>query len=203
LKPVFQGFSFYGGFCPPGSYATNISPDGSVFQISFSSAVSDSQTCLAVVDMDIPAGYQLGNPSFVLHTFGVNATLWRGYSFDQAPGASSFTNAISDTMVLADQSQGIWSPSCGASQRVRLLTAFQPTITGNGAFSMDDIEGDISYMDGADWRRCGDTQPLQAAPGTKGQWCGGPHNRTCAQGLSCNLQKGFNLGTCGDPAPQS
>jgi hypothetical protein len=205
LKPTFNKFSLSGDYCPPDTYVTSVSPDGYAFEVGFSNAVTAAQGCVVTIDMDMPAGFQMANPTMVLHTYGQTASLARSYAYDGASDASSFNSDLADDNVFVDR-PNVWSPSCDGSSHVRLLTTFSPTVQDGGLFQIDSFSGDTTYRFGADWRRCGDSAPLQAAPGAVGEYCGGPHNRPCADALACDYDSigvGAGMeGACVDPTEQ-
>jgi hypothetical protein len=206
LQPTFTQFTFTGDLCPQGSYNTQVTSNGSVVATSFGSeTTAASSTCSIVFDMDMPSGYQMANPILMLQSWGLTASLSRSYTYDGASDMRQYNDDIVDSMTLVDPFD-VWSSSCDGSSHVRLVATLQATVQPDGLFELDELDLNTAHRSGVDWRRCGDASPLQSPPGMAGDYCAGPHNRPCAQGLTCELDGVVMTagaeGRCVDPNQQ-
>lgn len=221
LHPNIHSLTYSGDLCPDGSALGRYGAPGAVvsdaFTVIFSQATINApkgavtRTCRVVLELDVPAGYQFGSPYFVSRGLGQPGDprgvvkLDTKYGFDGASESSAFTLDLGakpqGDFTATDRALAIWSPSCAAPaspSRVRLDIDVSVSVDGEAMFALDSLDSALSYRDGVDWRRCGETQPQSPPASAKAAYCGGPHNQPCGSALSCELDGEAVLGTCVD-----
>jgi hypothetical protein len=217
LTAVFQGYQLQGD-CGGKENPAKFDDNSGITLLPPVAELTKSGSCRLSVDLDIPAGYQMALP---LQT-------WRGvsrhdldlsvdYRFDgTGDPPASFSHAFPYTggegsWIFTDHSTAIWSPSCGSTQRVRLITDVTMQIGADTALlTIDTVDFVTARSHGVAWRRCGEGSPIDDGPAGVGEKCGGALNRSCAAGLACAIQAGHpdtaGDGICVDPnqktAPQ-
>lgn len=208
LAAVVRNVSFEGDWCPPvadgrDSRSTVSVQDGAVQISPLDSPVrysDEKKTCTVTIDLEIPAGYQLGPLATILRGFSDHGMLKRTYSFEGAGGLAPLESELNDTYVLEDVGlDGLWSPSCDGQTSVRFRAKFEPSVTaqrpvpgsepspgiGSPELSVQGLLFQTSLSDGVKWRACDGTLPEKPAPGELGDVCEGPQSRTCGAGLVC------------------
>jgi hypothetical protein len=194
-------------------------PAASAFTISFSDATfagegrgtSVARSCRVTMTIDVPRGYQFSGARF----FAAGAALADQdqpgtmlladrYTFEGQRDSASFSSDLSrrnDSYVVARRPTDLWSPSCGASSRVRLVVDLTATVRGGlDLFALDTLDGAFTVPEGLLWRRCGETDPIRPPPSEKNQPCDGPNKLICAFGLICEFDgEVAELGSCIDP----
>ncbi len=95
---------------------------------------------------------------------GSHATLTRTYRFGEAGEPRPFRDSLeTGTFLLADLPS---SSRCEPSKRVHMMVLLEPTISAHdGAFQSDSLDIETVWRSGADWRRCGQMNPVQLPPG--------------------------------------
>ena len=208
LAALIRNVSVEGDWCPPvpdGRDARpTVSVQGSAVQINpLESAVhysDERQTCTVTVDLEIPAGYQLGPLATILRGFSDQGMLKRTYSFEGAGSLPPLVSELSDDYTLEDVGlDGLWSPSCDGQTSVRFRAKFEPSVTaqrpapgtdplpviGSPELSVRGLLFQTALRDGAKWRACDGTLSDKPVPGALGEVCEGPQARTCGAGLVC------------------
>jgi hypothetical protein len=226
LRVKVESITYSGDLCPPNTLAIiDGTPDTPVDAFTIATSASyvavtstpAAARCQFVVEMTVPDGYQMGSPigvarGFVMTSPQSTVILGTNYAFDGASGARPYvndvTNAKDGLFETIDEPKGLWSPTCGGSHVARLLIDVVAAAIGQDTYvSLDSYDMGLTYRDGVQFRRCGETEPLEAPPGAKGQYCGGIIKRPCAQGLACqyDLEYGpedYVEGACVDPTEQ-
>jgi hypothetical protein len=194
-----------GDLCPPDSTATALSEDGATATVLFSKAVAGILTtgCRITFEIDVPAGLSIGVPTSVIHGFSTGgATLSRSYSFEGASGSQHFDEAVNEDFVLVAASSDPRSPSCGGAQRVTYVIDLAATLLSEDTFfQVDAIDVDTSFRFGTNWASCDPGDLLLVAPSESGEFCDGPNQQPCAEGLLCDRESAPNNaeGTCFSP----
>jgi hypothetical protein len=222
LKVQIQRITYSGDLCPAGTLAgagdspSDFTTDAFTLVTSASTiegqAAPVAKLCQFAIDLQIPAGYQMGIP--VARTRGFvegdgHILLGTEYSWTGGSGARSsvtdLTGKNADYLVTDELHDGPWSPTCGDSHVAHLVVNVAAAVIGaDTLFTYDSLDAGLAYRDGLDFRRCGDPEPLQAPPGQAGEYCGGMHARACTAGLDCEyaLERGLEdrvEGKCIDP----
>jgi hypothetical protein len=206
-----------GDMCPEASYLASVSD--TAFTTTFSEATISGEperltrrSARLHIDLVVPAGYQLGSAPMSLqgsasHTAAQGFTLaTTRYAFEGSSRSRFFVHELSsgpDSFLLADRPRDLWSPSCAASTPTTVRLNVEVTAWVMGAerlFALDSIDGAFTYLEGLEWRRCGESAPLRPPPGEIGATCGGLNEQPCAAGLACEYTFEIaTLGACVDP----
>jgi uncharacterized protein DUF4360 len=203
LRATVASISAEGDLCPPDSIATSLSEDGATATVLFSKAVAGLLTtgCKVSLEIDVPAGLSIGIPTSVIHGFSTGgATVSRSYSFEGASGSQQLSESVNEDFVLVESSSDPRSPTCGgASQRVTyVIDVAGALLSEDTFFQIDAIDVDTSFRFGTSWASCDASDPLQVAPSQPGEFCDGPNQQPCAEGLQCDRESAPNNaeGTC-------
>jgi len=202
LRASFASIDAEGGLCPPGSFVTALSEDGATATVLFSQALAgiQSASCSITFELDVPAGLSLGLPSSAIRGFAQDgATLTRSYSFQGASGAQQLSESVDQDYALATAFSDPRSPTCGGTQRVTyVIDLTADLLSENTFFQVDSIDVDTSFRFGTSWDSCDPADPLTVAPSQPGEFCDGPNQQPCAEGLLCDRETApnNNEGTC-------
>jgi hypothetical protein len=205
LESAIQNLTVTGDLCPAGSWYLHNAGARAVVTLSapWQGPMTDTQKCTLTWEMAVPAGHEMGAPVVSLRGIASVGTLKRSYWFDGAGGSPSvFSNQVSDDVELYDQAPRLWSPSCGDTRQVRFAIEVEPTLSSEQSrITLASIDIGTSWRyEGVEWRACGGTEPLTAEPAIAGHYCGGPHNRLCANSLVCEYDSlDAHEGKCIDP----
>jgi hypothetical protein len=205
LRATVAAISAEGDLCPPGSTSTALSEDGATATVLFSQAVAGILTtgCKVTLEIDVPAGLSIGVPTSVIHGFTTGgATVSRSYSFEGASGAQQFSESPNEDFVLVAGASDPRSPTCGGAQRVTyVIDVTADLLAEDTFFQIDAIDVDTSFRFGTSWASCDPNDPLQVAPSEPGEFCDGPNQQPCAEGLLCDRETAPNNaeGTCFTP----
>ncbi len=180
-----------GDFCPPIAYAIAIVPSRITAGISFATMIGGEAqgialACTVEADIGVPEGYEITRVPVRLAGYSVKAMLTRTYEFNQTGEPRRLLDSFEDDFIIGDWAELPVVPSCAPSRRVHLKVVLEPAVsTDDSVFQMDSLDFSTVWRDGADWRRCGEVEPLQMLPGKVGEFCSGLHQRACAEGLAC------------------
>jgi uncharacterized protein DUF4360 len=205
LRATVASISAEGDLCPPGSIATGLSEDGATASVLFSQAAGGilSTGCKVTLEIDVPEGLSIGVPTSIIHGFTTGgATVSRSFSFQGASGAQQFSESPNEDFVLVAGASEPRSPTCGGAQRVTyVIDVTADLLTDDTFFQIDAIDVDTSFRFGTDWASCDPSDPLQVAPSEPGEFCDGPNQQPCAEGLLCDRETAPNNaeGTCFAP----
>jgi hypothetical protein len=223
LSVRIQRIAYTGDLCPAGTLlGAGDSPadfPNDAFTLVTSQSTLDGQaapvakTCQIAIDLQIPAGYQMGIPvartsGFVQgdgHIFFGTEYAWSGARGARA-SVTDLTGRNADYVVTDEFHDGPWSPTCGDAHVAHLVVDVAAAVIGaDTLFTYDALDAGLAYRDGLDFRRCGEHEPLQAPPGEAREYCGGMHARACVGGLDCEyaLERGLAdraEGECIDPS---
>jgi hypothetical protein len=194
-----------GDLCPPGSVSTALSEDGATATVLFSQPVTGIVTagCKVTLDIDVPAGFSIGVPTSVIHGFTTGgATVSRSHSFQGASGSQQFDDSPDEDFVLAASASDPRSPSCDGAQRVTYVIDVSASLLSEDTFfQLDAVDVDTSFRFGTSWASCDAGDPLQVAASQAGEFCDGPNQQPCAEGLACDRETAPNNaeGTCFTP----
>jgi hypothetical protein len=199
-----------GPFCAPGSTAVDL--EGDHFQLDFSSAIVESdETSTGFgevdVDFDVPSGFQFSPGHYFAGVAADRAdpatgvVLERRYTFDGTSDTRSFSTEVAEgSGRLQDSPEQFWSPCSEDQHAVRLRVRLGATVDGHGSFALESFAGNFHRLEGVQWRRCGDSDPIPEPAGDEGAPCGGGTRLVCRAPLACELGEHSDSGTCVDPA---
>ena len=127
------------------------------------------------------------------------ATLTRTYAFDGVSGSQQLADAVDQSYALPSAFSDPRSPTCGDTQRVTyVIDLAADLLSENTFFQVDSVDVDTSFRFGTDWASCDPADPLTVAPSQPGEFCDGPNQQPCAEGLLCDRESApnNNEGTC-------
>lgn len=206
LFATIAEISSEGVLCPPGSLGTAIASSGSAATVILSvSSGGDVQTvgCVLSFELDVPEGLALGMPTTILRGVSLGSTnLERRYSFEGAGASNAFVERAAEDFLISDRSDTIESASCAASRRVSYkVDVTAQILDAETFFQLDSVDVDTTFRNGTDWRFCDLSQRLVIAAGESGDFCDGPNERPCAEGLVCDRERDpiSDEGTCSAP----
>jgi uncharacterized protein DUF4360 len=205
LHATVGAISVEGDLCPPGSIATSLSEDGATATVLFSQAVAGILTtgCKVTLEIDVPAGFSIGVPTSIIHGFTTGgASVSRSFSFEGASGAQQLSDSPNEDFVLVAGASDPRSPTCGGGQRVSYVIDINASLLSEDTFfQIDAIDVDTSFRFGTSWASCDPADPLQVAKSGPGEFCDGPNQQPCAEGLLCDRETAPNNaeGTCFTP----
>lgn len=191
LRGFIDNLTVNGDFCPPIAYAIAIVPSRITAGISFATMIGGEAqgialACTVEADIGVPEGYEITRVPVRLAGYSVKAMLTRTYEFNQTGEPRRLLDSFEDDFIIGDWAELPVVPSCAPSRRVHLKVVLEPAVsTDDSVFQMDSLDFSTVWRDGADWRRCGEVEPLQMLPGKVGEFCSGLHQRACAEGLAC------------------
>jgi hypothetical protein len=208
-----------GDLCPPDSISVSVSEAGDAFTTIFSDAIIageagrlQQRTARVGIDVLVPAGYQISSVPLALRGAAMQGEE-QGFtvvstrtSFAGASRSRSLVHDLSadaDNFVLLDRAQNLWSPTCSSQTPTTVRLNFDVTAWVFGQdrlFALDTIDGGLTFIDGLEWRRCGQTSTLRPPPAEAGKVCGGLNAQTCTAGLACEYTfEVSDRGECVDP----
>lgn len=202
LHATFASIDAEGGLCPPGSFVTALSEDGATATVLFSQALGGIQRagCTIRFEIDVPAGLSIGLPSTAVRGFAQDgATLTRTYAFDGVSGSHQLADSVDQSYALPSAFSDPRSPTCGDTQRVTyVIDLAADLLSENTFFQVDSVDVDTSFRFGTDWASCDPADPLTVVPSQPGEFCDGPNQQPCAEGLLCDRESApnNNEGTC-------
>jgi hypothetical protein len=196
LQATIVEISSEGVLCPPGSVGIAIASSGTTATVILSEATGGVQTagCVLSFELDVPEGLALGMPTTILRGVSLGRTsLERRYSFEGAGASNAFIEVPPEDFVIVDRSDQIESASCGANRRVTYqVDVTAQILDADTFFQLDSVDLDTTFRTGTDWRLCDRSQKLVVAPGESGDFCDGPNERPCAEGLVCDRERDPN-----------
>jgi hypothetical protein len=180
---------------------------------SYSKDLSANPSCTVTLDVEVPAGVRMGVPNAAWHGYARDesgpVTATRSYAFENGASISTPTSVLGEDFVLSDRSLSAYSPTCSGAQRVRLTATFQAALgSSSTVLQLDSLDFVTSWRRGTEFKEgCSSDELLSAAPAAAGEWCGGYHDRACADGLRCDFNERDSVngnssgaeGTCVDP----
>lgn len=206
LQATITAISGEGVLCPPGTLGIGIANSGTTATVILSEAVGGVQTagCVLSFELDVPEGLALGMPTTILRGVSLGRTrLERRYSFEGAGATNAFIEVPpNEDFVIVDRSDQIQSASCGANRRVTYkVDVTAQVLDADTFFQLDSVDLDTTFRTGTDWQFCDRSQKLVVAPGQSGDFCDGPNERPCADGLVCDRVRDPNAdeGFCSEP----
>jgi hypothetical protein len=205
LQATIVEISTEGVLCPPGSVGTAIATSGTAATVILSEAIGGVQTagCVVTFELDVPEGLALGMPTTILRGVSLGRTsLERRYAFEGAGASNAFIEVPPEDFVIVDRSDPIESASCGDDRRVSYqVDVTAQVLDADTFFQLDSVDLDTTFRTGTDWRFCDRGQRLVVAPGESGDFCDGPNERPCADGLVCDREQNPNSdeGVCSEP----
>lgn len=183
LAATIRSITIQGGSCgSPSQNQGSIGADSTSALIGFENAlVSD---CLISIEMEFPSGYQLTGPLIAWHGDQEGTTtIHRSYEWQGGGGSWPVSSAASGlSYVLGDQPQLVFTGCSTGAQTATLIASLSALPSGTNLSSFDI---GTRWQEGATWTDCeGNDVGLDGQ--SEGDFCGGPHNIGCAQGLVCD-----------------
>lgn len=202
LRATVASVNAEGGLCPPGSFVTALSEDGATATVLFSQALGgiQSASCSVRFELDVPAGLSLGVPSTAIRGFAQDgASVTRTHGYQGASGSQQLSESVDENYVLTASFADPRSPTCGGAQRVTyVIDVTADLLSESTFFQVDSIDVDTSFRFGTSWASCDPADLLTVAPSQPGEFCDGPNQQPCAEGLLCDRETApnNNEGTC-------
>ena len=202
LRATVASVNAEGGLCPPGSFVTALSEDGATATVLFSQALGgiQSASCSISFELDVPAGLSLGVPSTAIRGFAQDgATVTRTHGYQGAGGSQQLSESVDQDYVLTAAFSDPRSPTCDGTRRVTyVIDLTADLLSENTFFQVDSIDVDTSFRFGTSWASCDPGDALTVAPSEPGEFCDGPNQQPCAEGLLCDRETApnNNEGTC-------
>ena len=200
LQAGIVDLSSEGLLCPQGSVAAVVSDAAATVVLSRSVAGVQTAGCKLTFELDVPAGLSLGMPTTILRGVVFDETrLERRYAFEGAEATHAVVEQPPEDFVIVDRTDQLEAPSCGGSLRVRYVVDVAAQLLADGSFfQLDSVDLDTAFRFGTDWRSCDVDPSIHIAPGANGDFCDGPQQRPCAEGLRCDRERDPNAaeGSC-------
>jgi hypothetical protein len=200
LRATIVSVRSAGALCPEGSVGVSLSGDNAAVFLSQSASGVQTARCTLTFEIDVPEGLSMGMPTTILRGVAFGRTrLERRYAFEGAGASNAFMELPSEEFQIADAVE-LSSRSCSGARRVRYSVDVTAQLQSETTFfQLDSVDLDTTYRFGTDYRFCDPGSTLEVEPGAAGDFCAGPQERPCAEGLSCELQQNSTEGSCVAP----
>jgi hypothetical protein len=155
VKALIRNITFQGELCAPNQSTHSLSPDKDAFTAILSSPVTHEAVCRIFVDFDVPAGFSMTGPRFVLRGFGEGARLTTTYSYAGAAGApQTLAFDVTGEFAREQKLRSFPTPSCNGDTQMHLVIETVATVSDGGHVQLDSVDGDTLSDFGIDWERC-------------------------------------------------
>jgi len=216
LRAKIVGVTTTGELCPQGRGEIEISDAGDLVNWTASPEdpalppQSSTPSCSITLEVDVPAGFQMGAPTATWRGFAAGepdstGSATRTYSFENGDTRGTTpTGNLTRGFNITDNAVPIFSPTCAGQQRARMTATFVAEVFDpTTPFILEMVQFRLGWRQGTQYKDgCSPGELVGADAAQADDWCGGPHSRACAAGLECEFDQGrrsLDEGTCVDP----